>query len=694
MGVITPDRFNPIKAFCNVRLQQGVPLVDADINELDDIRKFEVRAFLKWFVGNGNPAGNDGFRIVAASQPAVDDFVISAGAQLAAAGAPPDTSVSSQALNEFSVAACGRCIVDGLDVIIRSDISYKSQPLYHGQSGAQALAAAYGVPVIADIPTLAATGAVAVYLDVWERMVAPSEDSALVVPPLGTESCARMKREWVVRTMSAAGGAPPPVVAGLPHHYYLLAIFRQRIVNGAPQLILPTDIKDAREQGLLIPPATLSYDTLGMSAVEYRLGKGRPLVSLRAALNALLQGDVPATDEIAVTADPSNDQASYAFIVDNLGVVDNSIGLNAIWASNRNSNTSQIFTARLASADLESGFTGLATITNPTSSHVAPSATALPNGSVIVAYSTSTVAPANVFFKHGPSLGGMTTTTPAEIPVVSASSVAQRAPFVVATGDASGGTVVFFFHESTATPRWVYQRRKYTSTWDETGAMGATWTDPQALSLSNASANPSPATMGEFHAAPDGAGNVWAAYCTPTDHVRPPAIQIAQLTIATNALTAAVPLYVPGSGVNSEPFVMADATGNRVWVFWNSGQGTSTPGIYAQTYERGSMKALVGPTLIPDTSEGTHSNPCAVQDPTGTIWLFWASDRGGRGSRIWFNRCGTLGWGAARPIMSFSSNDVQPFAMLGPNGNIWLFWRRVVSDANSDLYFKQLLNSI
>jgi hypothetical protein len=31
MGVITKDTFDPTRSFSNVRMQQGVPLVDADI---------------------------------------------------------------------------------------------------------------------------------------------------------------------------------------------------------------------------------------------------------------------------------------------------------------------------------------------------------------------------------------------------------------------------------------------------------------------------------------------------------------------------------------------------------------------------------------------------------------------------------------------------------------------------------------
>ncbi|MFF4897847.1 DUF6519 domain-containing protein [Streptomyces sp. NPDC001068] len=67
MGDFSRSTFDRVKHYVGVRLQQGVPLVDADWNELEDIRRFEVEAFLKWFVGDGVPAGNDGFRIQAAA---------------------------------------------------------------------------------------------------------------------------------------------------------------------------------------------------------------------------------------------------------------------------------------------------------------------------------------------------------------------------------------------------------------------------------------------------------------------------------------------------------------------------------------------------------------------------------------------------------------------------------------------------
>lgn len=46
MGNYSRNTFDRLKHFVNVRLQQGVPIVDADWNELQDIRKDELETFL------------------------------------------------------------------------------------------------------------------------------------------------------------------------------------------------------------------------------------------------------------------------------------------------------------------------------------------------------------------------------------------------------------------------------------------------------------------------------------------------------------------------------------------------------------------------------------------------------------------------------------------------------------------------
>jgi hypothetical protein len=229
MAVITNSTFDPLKTRCNVRLQQGVPIVDADVNELDDIRKYELRAYLKWFVGDGIPTGSDAFRIDAINPAVVDDFIIRVGL---AAPAPPGTTNYDQALR-----FAGRAIVDGLDVIIPADINYKAQPLFS--------AAAHGLPQIAPMPS--AAGPMAVCLDVWERLVTSQEDPSLVLIGIGTESCARMKREWCVRTRSSSATPQPgdaDFISG--HSYYLLAVINRTLQGGNPAPIQPTDVQDSR----------------------------------------------------------------------------------------------------------------------------------------------------------------------------------------------------------------------------------------------------------------------------------------------------------------------------------------------------------------------------------------------------------------------------------------------------------------
>src|SRR5262245_55454543 len=115
MGIITPDRFDPTKGFSSVRLQQAVPLVHSDINELDDTRKLDARAAFKWSAGNGVPDGNDGYRIDALAAPAVDDFQIRAGAPPAA---PPDVLHDA-----------GLCLVDGMEVFIVTNTTFRGQAL-------------------------------------------------------------------------------------------------------------------------------------------------------------------------------------------------------------------------------------------------------------------------------------------------------------------------------------------------------------------------------------------------------------------------------------------------------------------------------------------------------------------------------------------------------------------------------------
>ena len=210
MAIISADTFNPLRQYVSVRLAQECPS-PTRWNEGDDVRRYELRAFLRWFVGDGVPAGNDGFRITAVNSAAT--FTIVAG------------GLGPQAL------LAGRMLIDGLEAFITADADFAAQPLHTSQPGAAALAAARGVPVIAAIPAPPVAPLVrtlAVYLDVWERVVTLAEDPTLVLPGLGTETCSRLRREWVVRVRTAAVApvnGDPDFIAG--HSYALLATIAQ-----------------------------------------------------------------------------------------------------------------------------------------------------------------------------------------------------------------------------------------------------------------------------------------------------------------------------------------------------------------------------------------------------------------------------------------------------------------------------------
>ena len=119
MSTFSRDTFDMLNRYVGVRLHQGVPVVDADWNEQDQIRKFELETFLKWFVGNGVPLGNDGFRISTADLD-----------------------------NDFEIAA-GRCFVEGWDVIGEAVLRYTQQPLFQDPT----LAVRWGVPPLEVLET-------------------------------------------------------------------------------------------------------------------------------------------------------------------------------------------------------------------------------------------------------------------------------------------------------------------------------------------------------------------------------------------------------------------------------------------------------------------------------------------------------------------------------------------------------------
>jgi hypothetical protein len=632
MAVISQSTFDALQSFVAVRLQQGVPIVDADWNELDDIRRFEVRAFLKWFVGDGLPEGNDGFRITASGQ--ANDFSIQS-----------DTTAPADGLRN-----AGRCLVDGWDVMITSDVAYTAQPLHADRPDAAARAAAWSVPVIESLTAPIADGVALVYLDVWERLVTPSEDVNLIHAGLGTESCARLKREWVVRTrpgeqVPQPSDGPPDYVAG--HAYYPLATLRRRAGDAQ---VHPGDVTDLRERNLQLLPSTLVTDLFGVSAAQYRRGQGRPPLSLRAVLNALLRGELPGTAPQPIAPNPSQDLIGRGFLVDAAG------GVLAAWRSNRVGNIDQVFVSRWDPLAAQPAFSAPPTPVTTGVGHTAPHAALLPNGDLFVVYETGLGNNAEILFKRAP---WAQLTAAAEQSVANTPNVPDRDPFVVA----SGGIAVVFWHQGAGTNLWTFRRYR---------ASDATWLDPAAVTLSAQNA-----TQRQFHAARDAAGNVWVAFREGVTNIR--ALRLAPVAGTVGQETS----LQSGTAFDQQPFVLPLAQGD-VSVFWQGADG-----LYTARHAGGWQPATrIAPTLTNDRQ------PSAVEDDDGGIWLFFTRGIVPSTDIYFTNRNPDSGlWSEPRQLTVAPDDESAPSALRGPDGAVWVFWSRDHA-GNIDLYFRKLIVSI
>jgi len=195
------DTFDPEKRYIGIRLQQGVPLLDRDWNELEDIRRNEERMLRKWYIGDGVP-GDDGFKILALEKEKQgDDFKIKNG----------------------------RCMVDGFLVINKTDEGFI---LYSAQTE--------GEP---DAEKISELTEFFVYLDVWIEEVNGEGDPALKNKnDVNMETCVRHQLKWRVRVRSGDLASK----AQVHHHYYDLA----RIERGQTGSIKEEYITDLRRTGL------------------------------------------------------------------------------------------------------------------------------------------------------------------------------------------------------------------------------------------------------------------------------------------------------------------------------------------------------------------------------------------------------------------------------------------------------------
>jgi hypothetical protein len=195
------DTFNPKNDFLGVRLQQGVPLLDRDWNELEDIRRYQEVMLRKHYLGNGTP--DDGFRISALDPPG-NDFKISKG----------------------------RILVDGFEAV--NEPEGADFILYSSQDEAPPLTSFK--PPIVFIRSRVDT----VYLDVWIGEVTSADLPRLKNPDdVAMETCIRHRLRWFVRVDEGSKGHIPDE----GHHFYDLAKITRLAGSGS---ISAANINDLR----------------------------------------------------------------------------------------------------------------------------------------------------------------------------------------------------------------------------------------------------------------------------------------------------------------------------------------------------------------------------------------------------------------------------------------------------------------
>jgi len=228
------------KHYVGLHIEQGVPVLDRDLNLLHDLVSATIREVVTRYIGNGTPAGADGFGIEALSAPGdQQNFRISAG-----------------------TAGPGRCLVGGIEVGIPAQGKN-----YHDQADVLALTTPTGAQPDPRVDT--------VYLDVFLVEVDSQTDKDLGnAADVGVQTSVRLKPNWVVRV--AEGVPVPPAPGG--HAFHALATLTRPRGNPA---ITASMITDKRQRDLTVSDierrlrrVETAPVTLSLAPVLVSLGEG------------------------------------------------------------------------------------------------------------------------------------------------------------------------------------------------------------------------------------------------------------------------------------------------------------------------------------------------------------------------------------------------------------------------------------
>jgi hypothetical protein len=201
--------YNLGKGYVGLHVEQGVPVLDRDLNLLNDLLAAKLRQLIERYVGNGVPVGSNGFAVV-----------------------------TTGTANDLQIAA-GTCLVGGIEIELKTTTTYKAQP----------------VPASAGaLPALTTPGSTqpnprqdTVYLDVWLDEVDGSGDPTLKNPDdIGVQTAVRQVPAFVVRVAESVTDAKPLPDPAPGHSFYAVAKLLRPLSNATITAPMITDLRNTK----------------------------------------------------------------------------------------------------------------------------------------------------------------------------------------------------------------------------------------------------------------------------------------------------------------------------------------------------------------------------------------------------------------------------------------------------------------
>ena len=211
-GLITGEPVTDPRHYISLRVQQGVPLLDADINEAVDIQRRQLELLLRDVVGDGVPGLGQGFAL-----------------------APLEVD------NDFAILP-GVLLLGGWQIINPATLPYSQQARFFDSDG---------TPLGTDLTTPVGDRIDSVYVDAWEDEVGsdgPSSDPRIVDTRVGVETSVRVERRWAVRVAEGVTDWGTLTLNEAGHKYALVG----RLFRSASARVQPHMIEDQRRLGLTL----------------------------------------------------------------------------------------------------------------------------------------------------------------------------------------------------------------------------------------------------------------------------------------------------------------------------------------------------------------------------------------------------------------------------------------------------------